>query len=69
MEKHILQWSYWLGLICFAIAFGWRGLATFGWVGGMFKTVAYTTLYKAGFLFMLTAVATANAAWFKSQKP
>lgn len=69
MEKHILRWSYWLGVACFVIALGWRGLSLFGFGVFGLKILGFTTFYKAGLLFLLTAIATANYAWFKTQKP
>jgi len=72
MEKHIVKWSYWLGIVCVAIAVAWRGVNSLGWffpnaiVG---QGIWYMTFYKAALLFLLTAVATANYAWFKGLKP
>ncbi len=72
MEKHILRWSYWLGVACFAIAVVWGGLHEVGISSGAEAKpggIGYMTFYKAGLLFLLTAIATANYAWGKGQKP
>ncbi len=68
MEKHVIRWSYWVGMVCVAIAIGWRGLNTFGWLPEMLRNTAYMTFYKGALLFLLVSIATANSAWFKSQK-
>ena len=73
MEKHILRWSYWLGIACLVIAFLWRGLNALGL--GLTTLIAHgqsiysTTFYKASLLLLVVAVASASYAGFKSQKP
>lgn len=72
MEKHVITWSYWLGIACFAIALVWRAANTLG----VFlpksltqgETIYYMSFYKAGVLFLLVAIATASYAWFNSRK-
>jgi len=69
MEKHLVRWSYLLGLLCFAIALVWRALNLFGWAvpkaQGQFFPLSF---YKAGLMFILITIATANYSWFRSQK-
>ncbi len=62
MEKHLITWSYWLGIASFAIALVWGVLNAFGMflpknmpLGG---TISYMSFYKAGFLFLLVTIAT-----------
>lgn len=73
MEKHILQWSYWLGIASFAVALVWRGLNALGmWLPSNATpghTIVYMSFYKAGLLFLLVAIATANCASSISRKP
>jgi hypothetical protein len=73
METHVIRWSYWLGIASFAIALVWRAVNTFGlflpkpgFMQG--ETIYYMSFYKAGFLFLLVAIATANYSWFNSRK-
>ena len=70
MEKQIAHWSYWLGLVCFAIALAWRALNALG-VGpvGILQGVSYMTFYKGTLLLLVTAIATANYTWLKTLKP
>ncbi len=57
MEKHLVTWSYWLGIACFAIALVWKTWSAFGlWLPkGMTaaQTISYMTFYKGGLLFFL----------------
>jgi hypothetical protein len=73
MEKNIVQWSYWLGIACLVIALVWRGFNAFGLWLPMNVTpghsVWYMSFYKASLLFFVTTIASANYAWFNSQKP
>ena len=60
MEKKILQYSYWLGLLCVVIAIVWRAANAMGfWVQTYVPGVVfgYMTFFKAAVLFLLTAVA------------
>ena len=68
MEKHILQWSYWLGLAISLLAMVWRGLAILGVMPEGFGSLMYSTLYKGGVLFLLISIATAMCTWLKGQK-
>lgn len=69
MEKHIIRWSYWLGMVCFAISLV-QG-ATARWIStsvpsSLGQYLWYGTFFKAGILFLLVTIATANYASFKS---
>ncbi|MBZ5645628.1 MAG: hypothetical protein LAN37_00220 [Acidobacteriia bacterium] len=66
MEKQIGVFSYWLGLLCSAVAIIWRGLIVVGLklpekVGGVF----YESFLKLGALLLLMAVASAAHGWLK----
>ncbi len=73
MEKHIITWSYWLGLASGVIAVATRALNAFGiWVPQTVvqgRTLWYMSFYKGAFLFFLVAIATANYTWARGQKP
>ena len=61
MEKKILQYSYWLGLLCVVIAIAWRAANAMGfWVTAYAPgiTFGYLSFVKAAVLFLLVAVAT-----------
>jgi hypothetical protein len=67
MEKYILRWSYWLGVICVALAVVWRVVAVL--VGRLeLRGLDYMTAYKAGLLLLLVAVATACYTMVKAPK-
>ena len=71
MEKHLVTWSYWLGIACFAIALLWKAWTAFGMLlpkSVLAGPVSYMSFYKGGLLFFLMTVATANYAWFKSRR-
>ncbi|MBZ5515274.1 MAG: hypothetical protein LAN62_10650 [Acidobacteriia bacterium] len=68
MEKHITQWSYWLGLVCSLLAMVWRGLEALKVLPEALGPVRYMTLYKGGLLLLVIAIATAVLAATKSQK-
>jgi hypothetical protein len=72
MEKHIIQWSYWLGIASLVIAVVWRGLNVFGLGLPMSLTrnepIFSMTLYKASLLLFVAAIASANYARFKLQR-
>ena len=71
MEKHLVTWSYWLGIACFAIALLWKAWSAFGmWLPKSMaaaQTISYMGLYKGGLLFLLVTIATANYSWFNSR--
>jgi hypothetical protein len=73
MEKHILHWSYWLGMASLVIAVVWRALNAFGLASPTLlirgQPVYSTTFYKASLLLFLAAMASAGYAWSKSQRP
>jgi len=73
MEKHILHWSYWLGIASLIIALVWKALSAFGLGSPMLvirdQSISYLTFYKASLLLFVAAIASANYAWFKSQRP
>ncbi|HEV8384381.1 MAG TPA: hypothetical protein VGQ11_05870 [Candidatus Acidoferrales bacterium] len=61
MEKKILQYSYWLGLLCGVIAVIWRAANAAGFFLGNVVpgvTIYYQSFFKGAVLFLLTAVAT-----------
>jgi hypothetical protein len=67
MEKHILHWSYWLGVACLIIAAVWRVVNVFGLASG--NSIFPLTFYKGSLLLLVAAIASASYAGFKSQKP
>ena len=73
MEKHILSWSYWLGLLCTLIAFVLKLVNAFGvWVPSTLtkqgNAIGYDTFFHGAILFFLIAIATASYIWAHSQK-
>lgn len=65
MEKHIVRWSYLLGLVCVFVAAVWRLAGAFGMshqfcFGG--SLVGYWSFFRAAFLFLLLTVASASYA-------
>jgi hypothetical protein len=73
MEKHILRWSYWLGIASLVIAVVWRALNGLGLgSAGLVirgESVYSMSLYKASLLLFVAAIATANYVSSKSQRP
>lgn len=73
MEKHIVTWSYWLGLLSAVIALVLRGCNAFGiWLPAALvqgRTIWYMSFYKGALLLFLIAIATANYTWARAQKP
>jgi len=72
MEKHIIRWSYWLGILSVVLAFITRALNVFGVtlaIQGRGNPIAYHTFLYAAFLFFAATIATSSYASFKSQKP
>ena len=62
MEKHIIQASYWLGLVCSVIGLVWKGLEILKVLPESYGTLMYSTVYKGGLLFLVIAIATASCA-------
>jgi hypothetical protein len=62
VEKHIVKWSYWLGMVSAAIALVMRALNAFGiWLPtavAQGRTVWYMSFYKGALLFFLITIAT-----------
>ena len=73
MEKHIVTWSYWLGLASAVIALVLRSLNVFGILTAVIveqgQTLWYMSFYKGALLFFLIAIATASYTWVRGQKP
>jgi hypothetical protein len=73
MEKHILTWSYWLGLVCTLIAFVLRLLNGLGVFTPKAVTqgtsIGYNSFLHGAALFFLIAIATASYIWAHSQRP
>jgi hypothetical protein len=71
MEKHLIRWSYLLGLLCFGIALVWRALNAFNLgvpehlAPGV--SVYYMSFYKAAFMFLMVCIAAVNYAWYSKQ--
>jgi hypothetical protein len=68
MEKYILRWSYWLGVISFVVAIVWRVVVVAVGKPLGFGGITYMSFYKGALLLLLMAIATACCAWFKAQK-
>ena len=66
MDKKIVQYSYWLGLLCVVVAIAWRAGTSMGyWVQANPSTtgIGYMTFFKGAVLFLLvTMAASANLA-------
>ena len=71
MEKHIMRWSYWLGVACVVAAVVIRVLNTFGLSTMLIQTrgnpISYRSFVDGALLFLITAIATAGFLWFKRQ--
>jgi hypothetical protein len=71
MEKHIIKWSYWLGISSVALAFLARAVNILGPDSLHFATkgnpVGYHSFLDGAVLFFLTTIATASYSWFNSQ--
>ena len=72
MKKHIIQYSYWLGVVSLLLALVTRGLNILGISLGNIATrgnsIGYHSFLDGSLLFFLTAIATASYVWFTSQK-
>lgn len=61
MEKHILKYSYWLGVICTLIALVWRAANFFGFFVSTYVpgiSINYMSFMKAALLFLILCAAT-----------
>ena len=71
MEKHIMRWSYWLGVIFVALAVVTRVLNIFGVPSMLLATrgnpISFRSFVDGAILFLLTSVATTGFLWFKRQ--
>jgi hypothetical protein len=71
MEKHIMRWSYWLGVICVVLAFVTRLANTLGVSGRLLPTrgndISFRSFEDAALLFLLTSIATACFVGSKKQ--
>jgi hypothetical protein len=71
MEKHILRWSYWGGLICVLMAIVTRILNVLGVSTMLVQTrgnpVSFRTFVNGALLFLLTSIATSGFIWSKRQ--
>jgi hypothetical protein len=72
MEKHIMRWSYWLGLVCVVLAAVTRILNTLGLSTTVLlqtrgNPVSPRTFLEAATPLLLTSIATASFTWFKRQ--
>jgi hypothetical protein len=73
MEKHIMRWAYWLGLIAALLAGVTRVLNMAGLVSTTLlqtkgNSISYRSLEDAAFLFLAVAIATASLGWFRQQE-
>ncbi len=72
MEKHVIKWSYWLGIACLVIAVIWRAMNALGLLLPLTitpgHTIWYLSFFHASILFFVTTIATANYSWFNSRK-
>lgn len=72
MEKHIVQWTYWLGIASAVIALAMRAGNAFGiWLPATMaqgRTVWYMSFYKGALLFLVISVATACYTWLRRQQ-
>jgi hypothetical protein len=72
MEKHIIRWSYWLGVVCVALALITRALNVLGVaynvIPGRGNPIGYHSFVDGALLFFVAAIATSSYGWFKSHK-
>jgi hypothetical protein len=60
MEKKILQYSYWLGVVSVVIAIVWRAVNALGYGFTPYTQttgINYMSFYKAALLFLLMSIA------------
>ena len=72
MEKRIVTWSYWLGMLSSLLAIGLRALNVFGLLRPNLvqqgRTLWYMSFYKGALLFFLIAIATASYTAVRGEK-
>lgn len=72
MKKHIIRYSFWMGVLSVLLALLTRALNILGVSLATISTrgtqISYRTFLDGAQLFFLTAIATASYVWFKSQK-
>jgi hypothetical protein len=72
VEKQIVTWSYWLGMLSSLLALGLRALNAFGILATTVvvpgKTLWYMSFYKGALLFFVIAIATASYSWVRGEK-
>ncbi|MBI1738375.1 MAG: hypothetical protein HYR58_03925 [Acidobacteria bacterium] len=72
MEKKILQYSYWLGVISVVIAIVWRAVNALGYglrPLAQGTSIYYMSFYKAALLFLLLSIATGAYSMAGKEKP
>jgi hypothetical protein len=73
MEKHILRWSYWLGLICVVVAVVIRILNMAGTPATLLATrgngLSYRSFVDLSVLLLLISIATAGVIGSGKQNP
>lgn len=72
MEKHILRWSYWLGVVCAVLAIVMRLSNALGFefvhVPTKGNWIDFHSLLDAALLFLFIAIASSGYAGSKSQQ-
>jgi hypothetical protein len=72
LEKRIVTWSYWLGMLSSLLAIGLRALNVFGLLRPNLvqqgRTLWYMSFYKGALLFFLIAIATASYTAVRGEK-
>jgi hypothetical protein len=73
MEKLLIKVSYWLGVVCVALAVLSKALNAIGVNFTPFMTkgneIGYQSFEVGAMLFFLMAIATASLSWFNKQNP
>jgi hypothetical protein len=71
MEKHIMRWSYWLGVACVALAIVARILNAFGLPVTIMETrgnsISFATFLQGAILFLITSIASSGFLLSKRQ--
>lgn len=65
MEKLLIRWGFWAGVVCTVIALAWRAANVFGFYVSSVApgiTVYYQSFYKAALLFFVLSIAAAHSA-------